>query len=284
MHYAVKYRIMRFALHFVSEVRSADEVALVDAMYGTNCRTLTASSTERVVDGSEVVNNLDSAALTGLLTLHTADTAVGAYLSCHSALVVVGALNYHTGSILDKVDDTVGTLSYTDATADTLSGVNSCYTVFNSDSVLRTSNRAVTVAKTSKVTRLVTAVNHVCGEAGLVALVLELSFGCVAGTVTSNVCNLLDNVCRLNAEDSGNLLSSVVTAGNTEVGGGGSLVCESLSVAVTSGVAAGTAVGTGQTLTDSYSGLVLLYRKEYCGKGEEHRAEERDTEKKKYGN
>ena len=269
--------------HLISEVCSADEVTLVDTVHGTNRHALAASGTKVVIDGSEVVDNLDSAVRTGLLTLHTADTAVGAYLSCHSALVVVGALNYHTGSILDKVDDTVGTLSYTNATADTLSGVNSCHAVFNGDSVLGTSNCTVAVAKTSVVTHLVTAVNHICGEAGLVSLVLELSFGRVAGTVAGNVCNLLNNVCRLNAEDSCDLLSGVVAAGNTKVGGIGSLVSEGLSIAVTAGVAAGATIGAGQTLTDSDSGLILLYRKEYCGKGEEQCAEERNAEKKKHG-
>ena len=264
-------------------MRSADEVTLVDAMHGTNCRTLTASGAEGVVDGSEVIDNLDSTVRTGLLTLHTADTAVGAELSCHGALVVVGAFDYHTGGILDKVDNAVGTLSYADATADTLSGVNSCYTVLHGDSILGTSHSTVAVAETRVVTYLVTAVNHVCGETGLVSLVLELSVGHVAGAVARNVSDLLDNVCRLNAEDSGDLLSGRVATGHAEVGGLGSLVGESLGIAVTAGEATRTAVCTGEALTDSYSGLILLHRKEYCGEGEKYCAEERNTEKKKHG-
>ena len=262
---------------------SADEVTLVDAVHGTNRYALATAGAEAVIDGSEVVNNLDSAVGTGLLTLHTADTAVGAYLSCHSALIVVGALNYHTGGILDKMDNTVGALSYTDAAADTLSGVNSCYTVLHGDSILRTSHSAVAVAKTSKVTSLVTAVNHVSGKAGLLTLVLKLSFSGVAGAVAGNVCNLLNNVCRLNAENSGDLLSGSVATGHTEVGSRGGLVSESLGVAVASGEATSAAVCTGEALTDSHSGLILLHRKEYCGEGEKHCAEERNTEKKKYG-
>ena len=79
--------------HFVSEVRAADEVTLVDAVYRANGCTLTAAGTEVVIYGREVVDNLDSATRTSLLTLHTADTAVGADLSCQGALVVVRALN-----------------------------------------------------------------------------------------------------------------------------------------------------------------------------------------------
>ena len=265
------------------EMRAADEVPLVDAVYRASSRTLTAASAEGVIYGREVVDNLDSAILTGLLTLHTADTAVGAYLSCQGTLIVVGALNDNSGGVLDKVNDTVGTLSYTDTAANTLSRVNLSNAVLDEDSVLGTNNGTVAVAKAGKVTYLVTAVNHVSGKAGLVALVLELSFGNTAGAVTSNVSNLLYNVCRLNTEDGSNLLCGIVTAGNTKVGSLGSLFSKSFSVAVTAGEAAGAAVGAGQTLTDSYSSLVLLYRKEYSGKGEQSCAEYCNTEKKKHG-
>ena len=266
-----------------SEMSAADEVTLVDTVNGANSCALAATGTERVVDGREVVYNLDSAVRTGLLALHTADTAVGAHLSCHSTLIVVGALNDNSGGIVDKVYDTVRALSYTDTAADTFSGVDLSYTVLDEDRVLRADCRAVTVAKTCKVTYLVTAVNHVCGKTALVTLVFKLSLYCVAGAVAGNVSNLFHNVLCLNTEDSRDLLCHVVTAGNTEVGRGGCLVCESLCIAVTAGVAAGTAVGTGQTLTDSYSGLILFYGKEYCRNGEKHSTEYCKTEKKEHG-
>ncbi len=264
-------------------MRAADEVTLVDAVYRANGCTLTAAGAEVVIYGREVVDNLDSATRTSLLTLHTADTAVGADLSCYGTLIVVRALNDNSGGVFDKVDDTVGTLSYTDTAADTLSGIDLSNAVLDGDSVLRTSHSTVAVAKTSKVTYLVTAVNHVGGKAGLVALVLELSVGNVAGAVTSNVSNLLNNVCRLNAEYSSDLLCGIVTAGNTEVGSLGNLFSKSFCVAVTAGEAAGATVSAGQTLTDSNSGFVLLYRKEYSGKGEKNCAENGNTEKKKHG-
>ena len=74
-------------------MRAADEVTLVDAVYRASSRTLTTAGAEGVIDGREVVDNLDSAIRTSLLTLHTADTTVGAYLSCQGTLIVVGALN-----------------------------------------------------------------------------------------------------------------------------------------------------------------------------------------------
>ena len=73
-------------------MRSADEVALVQTVYRTYLCTLTAAVTERIVDNGEVINNLDSSGRTGFLAFHTRDTAVGAILTSHRALVVARAL------------------------------------------------------------------------------------------------------------------------------------------------------------------------------------------------
>ena len=262
---------------------TANEATLVNTVYRADSHTLAAAGAERVIDGGEVILNGNSAVRTGLLTLHTTDTAVGAVLTYSRALIVVGALNNNTGGVIDEVNDTVGTLSYTDAAADTLLGVNSCHTVFNGDSILRTSHSTVTVAKTSKVTYSVAAVRHVGGKTGLVTLEVKLLVYHVAGAVAGNESNLLDNILSLNAENCRDLLSGAVTAGNAVVGLGRGLVSQRLSIGVTAGEAAGAAVGAGQTLTDSYGGFILLYREEYSGKGEEHRTEKSDTYKKKHG-
>ena len=186
----------------LSKVSTADEVTLVDAMYGTSLGTCAAAGTEIVIDGCEVVLYGDSTLGTGLLALHTADTAVGAVLTGEGTLILVGALNNNAGGVIDKVDDTVGALTHADTTADTLAGVYTRYTVFNRDSILGTNARAVTVAKASIGTELIAAVRHICGKAGLVTLVVALS-GCdVARAVAGNVCNLFYNVLSLNTEDS----------------------------------------------------------------------------------
>ena len=70
-------------------MRSADEVAFVDAVHGTYLYAFAATCAERIVDGSEVVLDGNSASLTGLLTLHTADTTVGAVFAHGCALVLV---------------------------------------------------------------------------------------------------------------------------------------------------------------------------------------------------
>ena len=261
-----------------SEVRSADEAAFVDAMYGTNLYACAAAGAKIVVDGRKVVLYGDSAVGTGLLALHTADTSVLAVLTYVCALIVVRALNDNTLGIVDKVDDTVGALSYTDTAADTLLGVNSGNAVLNFDSVLRTNNSAVTVAKTSIGAESVAAVRHISGEAGLVALVVVSLFNNVASAVAGNVCNLLYNVGRLNSEDSRNFLSGTVTAGNTEVSLVGNLFCKSLSIAVTSRVAARSTVCTGEAVTDRYSGLILFNTEEDAGNSKKNCAHNADAE------
>ena len=86
------------------KVSSADEITLVDTVHGTYRDALAASCADGVVDGCEIVRDGDSAAGTGLLTLHTADTAVGAILAHGCALVVVGALYNDTAGVIDEVD------------------------------------------------------------------------------------------------------------------------------------------------------------------------------------
>ena len=243
-------------------MRSADEAALVDTVYGTNLNTSAAACAKRVVDGCKIVLDGDSAVGTGLLTLHTADTAILTVLAHVCALVVIGALNNNALGVVDKVDNAVRTVSHTDTAADTLLGVNTSNAVLDFDSVLRANDHTVAVAKTSVGAKTVATVCHISGKTGLVTVIAISLLNDIAGAVAGNVCNLLYNVGRLNSEDSRNFLSGTVTAGNTEVGRGRSTVSESLGVAVTARVATSTAVCTGKAVTDSNRPLVLLHCEE----------------------
>ena len=69
-------------------MRSANEVALVQTVYGTYLGALATAVTDRVIYNGEVINNLDSSAGADLLAFHTADTTVGAVFTSHRALVV----------------------------------------------------------------------------------------------------------------------------------------------------------------------------------------------------
>ena len=155
-------------------MRSADKAALVDTVYGTNLNACATAGAKVVVDGSEVILNGDCAVGTGLLTLHTADTTVGAVLTHVCALIVVGAFNDNSYGIVEKMDNAVGTLAYANAAADTLLGINASNVVLDGNSVLRADSRAVAVSETGEGTELVTAVRHVGGTAGLVSLVVVL--------------------------------------------------------------------------------------------------------------
>lgn len=74
---------------------SADEVALVYTMYGTNLCAHTAACAFRVINGCEVIDNGDSTVWASLFALAAADTAVRASLARYSALIVTRALDYN---------------------------------------------------------------------------------------------------------------------------------------------------------------------------------------------
>ena len=261
-------------------MRSADEATLVDTMYGTSLNACATACAKAIVDGSEVILNGDRTVGTGLLALHTADTAVLAVLTSVCTLIVVRALNDNALGVVDKVNDAVGTLSYADTTADTLLGIDSGNAVLNLDSVLRTYCNTVAVAEAGVGAESVAAVGHIGGAATLLALIVVLSFNNVAGTVAGNVSNLLNNVSSLYAENSGDTLSGVVTAGDTEVSLIGGLLSKSLCVAVTSRVSAGATVSARETVTDGNGGLVLLNAEEDVCEGEDNRTDCAYTKKK----
>ena len=259
-------------------MRAADEVAFVDTVNGTNLNAGATACAKIVVDARKIILYGDCAVRTGFLTLHTADTTVGAILTGKSALILVGAFNNHACGIVDKVDDSVGTLAYTYAASNTLLGIDTGNAVLNRNSVLRTYSRTVTVAEAGEGAVLIAAVSHICGEAGLVTLIVALSGSCITGAVAGNVSNLFNNVLGFYAKNGSDRLCGTVTAGNTKIGFIGGFVCESLCIAVTARVSASTAVSTGQTVTDSNRGLVLFYSKEYARNGEKHRANNSNSE------
>ena len=267
----------------ILKVCSADKVTLVDAVYGTNLGASAAAGAERVIYSSEVSVHGDSAAGTGLLTLHTADTAVGAVLTYVSALIVVRALYHNAGGIVDEVDDAVRTFSHADTATDTLTGIDLSYLVLDGDSVLRTNLSAVAVTKTSEGAELVAAVRHISGAAALESAELISSLYSLTGAVAGNVSNLLNYVLSLNAENGCDALSGRVTAGHAEIGRGGSALGESLSVAVTARVAAGATVSAGESVTDSGERLIFLNTEEVIGNGKKYCANERDTKEDSNG-
>lgn len=260
-------------------MRSADEVALVDALNGADGSAGAATGALIVVDGGKVVYNGDCTVGAGLLTLLAADTTVGAILSHSGTGVVVRALDNNAGGIVDKVNNAVGAGAYTHTASNALAGVNLCHAAGDADGVFGTYRRTVAVAEAGVVTNAVTAVCEVSVTAGLDTDIVVLLLYNIAGAVAGNICDLLDNILCLNAEDSRNILCRRVTAGCTEVGSGLASVGESLCVAVAARVAASATVCTGQAVTDGNEFLILLDSKEDVCDGEKHGTKNADARK-----
>ena len=258
---------------------SAHEVTLVDAMNGADGSTGAATGALIVVDSSKVVYNGDCTVGAGLLTLLAADTTVGAILSHSGTGVMVRALDNNAGGIVDKVNNAVGAGAYAHTASNALAGVNLCDAVNDADGVFGTYRHTVAVAEAGVVTNAVTAVCEVSVAAGLDTDVVVLLLYNIAGAVAGNICDLLDNILRLNAEDRRNILRSGVTAGGTEVGSGFGSVGKSLRISVASGVATATAVRTGEAVADSNEPLVLFNSEEDVRNGKDYGTNNADARK-----
>jgi hypothetical protein len=117
-----------------------------------------------------------------------------------------------------------------------------------------------------------------------VAEVLFILRGSLACAVASNVSKELDGLAGFDAKDSCNLLRGGVAAGNAEVGFGDLALGESTGIAVASAESAGTAVGTGKSITDGEELFVLLNTEKDIRNGKYDRANNRDRKTDKNGN
>ena len=248
---------------------ATNKILQVDTMYGAYVVTSATACTLRVINSSEIILNLDCSLGTGLLTLHTADTTVRAYLTCNSTLIVAGALNDNSGGLVNNVDYVVRTSLCTDAASDTLGRINLCDTTLcvNVNSILGTNLHTVAVAKTSEGTLGVAGEGKLNCLTGLNAVVNVLSVSRTARSVTTNVSNLCNNVACGETHDLCNLSSYVSATGSTEAGVIGLALRESCGVAVTTGESTSTTVRTGKAITNCSSTLINLNSEEASGKG-----------------
>ena len=168
-------------------MRTANEVIFVNAVNRADLNACLAAGAKRVINGCQVVFNLNSTVRASLLALHTANTAVGAKLASNRALIVVGALNNYLYGIVYKLNDVVGTFANAHAAANTFLRVNLCNAVLNRNSVLGAHACAVAITEASIVAGLIAVIQKVSGNTALKALIVVFSFGCAAVAVTSNV-------------------------------------------------------------------------------------------------
>ena len=83
---------------------SADKVSDMDTVYRADLGTRTATGAKLVIYNCEVVLYGNSAVWTGLLALHTADTAVRTGRSGLCAFIMARAFYNNSCSVVDKVD------------------------------------------------------------------------------------------------------------------------------------------------------------------------------------
>ena len=181
-------------------VCSANEIIFMDTVNRANLYAFTATGTERIINSSKIVFNLNCTVRTSLLALHATDTTVRAYLTGDRTLIVIGALNDYLDGIINKLNNVIGTLADAHSASDTLLWVNLCNSVTDAYSISWTDLYAVSVSKTCKGAEFITVIGKVSGNTAFKTNVVILSFNRAAGTVTSNVCYFLNHVCRFNTE------------------------------------------------------------------------------------
>ena len=197
---------------------TANEVALVNTVYGAYLAALAARDALIVVDHRKIVNDVYSVLGTSLFTLAASDTSVKAELADYCALIVVGALNDYSLSISYEMDYSVRTGPYAKTASDALSLINHRNSALGDlNSVLGTDGNTVAVAKTSVYAGSVALVKEVCRTAGLRSVVIILSVLVIAYAVAGNVSNHLNYVLSLNSEYSGDLSCRTVASGSTKV-------------------------------------------------------------------
>lgn len=246
---------------------AADEVTKMNTLNRTYVVTYATASALLVIDNCKVVFNLDCAVGTGLLALHTADTAVGANLTNLCALIVAGALNNNAYGILYDVNNVVGTSLLTKSATNTLLRINLCDTLFavNADSISGTNCHTVAIAKAGEGTVAVTRIIKISSNAGLYTVVYVLSLLGLAGAVAGYVSNLLYNVTGSKTHNLTDFFGNTVATGDTEAGVIALALTESLCVSVTTRVTAGAAVSARKAITYCNYLFIFLNSEEGCG-------------------
>lgn len=229
----------------------------VNTSYGTNLMALAAADALIVIHLSTEVFNRYRLGRTGLHTLHTADAACLTLLSCLRTLVVVFAKHRSLFGIKrEKLNKTSGAGFDAHLTGTALVRVNAGNTVADEYGIIRADLYTVTKAYTAVNTVLGAAKKLSCNFAGAYAAVFKLFFNIMAVTLTHNSCNGRNYLPCRKAHYLSNFLCRTVTAGDTEVALLGFTLCKGIGIAVTACVAAGAAIGTGETGTDLFGFFV----------------------------
>ena len=118
-------------------MRAAHEVALVDAPDGADALAGAAPGAFTIINGGQIVHQVDGSFRAVLLTLSAGDTAVGAEFAHGGTLVVIGALHRHPADIGDQADNVIRALPLTNAASHALARVHMRHAVRDADGVMR---------------------------------------------------------------------------------------------------------------------------------------------------
>ena len=264
---------------------AANEVADMNTSRRTHLVAGSATVALVVVDGGKVVYYRYGILGTFLCTETAGYTPVGASLTHLSALVMAVALYDNALGVIDKMNDSAGTLLHAETAADALSGIylSDILLGIDADGITGANPHTVAVSKTGEGTVAVALIIELCAGAGCRAGVNVFSLIALTGAVAGYVSDALNNVTCRNAENVGNILGNAVAAGDAESGFVRSAVGQSLCISVTSGEAASTAIRTGKAITYSRRALILLHSEESGGNGEKQGAKKRNDSKNQYG-
>lgn len=225
--------------------------------------------------GKEVLD-MNGIMRAGLLAFHTANAADLAGLAGLAALIMVAA-EYHSFLMVqwDEIDNTFRAGLNAD-----FAGTAGFWIDFGNavgidvNGVVRAGSFAVAKTETSVGAGFTTGIELRCSFAAQVSMVFHGSTTLFFAAFAHNHCSLRFQRTSGNAENLCNFRRSVCAAWGTEGGVSAFALGEGGSVAGTSGVSAGTAVGAGEYLFNFDSGLIDRYSHD------DRRNGENDSEKK----
>lgn len=203
--------------------------------------------------GTEIVYR-DRTVFASLDALHTADTARLALLASEGALVVI--LTKHGGvGLLERehFNESLGAGFNALAAGTASKGIYFCHAVAKLNCIIFAHSHAVSVTETAVNAFFRSAENLHCHAAALNSAVFELGFGISVMTAAKDDSRHGLYLSCGKTGDFSDSLCGIVSAGGTKSGIGGFSLGESGGVAVTARKSAGTAVGTGETFSDSLS-------------------------------
>ncbi len=250
-------RKKRDCLSAVTFLSDSEKIHFCYTAGNTGFRAIAAAGTFTVIDLRTVVDHANSIVFTNFFAFFTADAAPTAGFSGVGAFVVAGTADDHPDRSGNDPDLPAGADLGTKAAAYAQVRSDTGNAVFDADGTVGTNLGAVADPKTALGTHGIACVVTVGSHTGVDAAVIVFSGHRRVFTAAGNVSDLGNNDLFFPLHDCGKPIANLRAAGHTQSGGMYFAVCQCVGVAVTTGKAAGAAVGAGQTLADLQKVFIL---------------------------